>query len=83
MLLVTDGFFASNGPAARFVELLEQADFGVRLFTDNQPDPTDQNERDGMLAFQESEAEAIVALGGGSPIDAAKAIAILTGNPSR
>ncbi len=81
VLLVTDGFFASNGLAARFVELLEQADIGVRLFADVQPDPTDQNVRDGLLAFQESEANAIVALGGGSPIDAAKAIAILTGNP--
>jgi alcohol dehydrogenase class IV len=81
VLLVTDGFFAANGLAKRFVELLEQADIGVRLFADVQPDPTDQNVRDGLLAFQESEAEAIVALGGGSPIDAAKAIAILASNP--
>ena len=45
-----------------------------------QPDPTDENVRAGVAAFCESGAEAVVALGGGSAIDAAKAIAVMARN---
>ncbi|HEU4325218.1 MAG TPA: iron-containing alcohol dehydrogenase [Roseiflexaceae bacterium] len=82
VLLVTDRFFEASGLAGRFAALLEGADIGVQIFADVQPDPTDQNVADGLRAFRESEAEAIVALGGGSPIDAAKAIAVLAANPA-
>jgi alcohol dehydrogenase class IV len=80
-LLVTDGHFAQNGLAERFVDLLERDGIAVSVFSDVQPDPTDRNVRDGLQAFRESQAEAIVALGGGSPIDAGKAIALLAANP--
>jgi alcohol dehydrogenase class IV len=81
VLLVTDGFFVANGLAERFVRLLEEAGIAVSIFAEVQPDPTDQNVRAGLAAFRVSGAEAIVALGGGSPIDAAKVIAILSTNP--
>jgi alcohol dehydrogenase len=79
-LLVTDAFLAANGTAARLSNALEREGVAVRLFADVQPDPTDRNVADGLSALRESGAEAVVALGGGSPIDAAKAIAVLATN---
>lgn len=81
VLIVTDSFFASNGLADSFVAMLEDAGIGVSVFAEVQPDPSVANVRAGLAALQESGAQAIVALGGGSPIDAAKVIAILTSNP--
>jgi alcohol dehydrogenase class IV len=79
ILLVTDGFLESSGVAGRFVS--EQLrGFDVSVFARVQPDPTDINVTEGLNVFREHQGEAIVALGGGSPIDAAKAIAILVTN---
>src|SRR5271154_76647 len=72
VLLVTDGFMESSGVAARFVAELRSAGIAVELFAGVQPDPTDDNVRQGLRAFVDAGCEAIVALGGGSPIDAAK-----------
>ena len=81
-LLVTDAFFAKNGLAGRVAELLESAGIAVRVFSEVQPDPSVQNVEQGLRAFHEHEADILVAVGGGSPIDAAKAIAVLTANPA-
>ena len=79
-LLVTDAFFAGNGLADRVARTLTEADVAVRVFADVQPDPTDVNVGDGLAQYRAFGADILVALGGGSPIDAAKAIAILTTN---
>ncbi len=81
VLLVTDRFFEQNGLAAHVVQLLDQEGIAAHVVADVQPDPTVGNVQAGLQAYHASQAEAIVALGGGSPIDAAKAIAILTTNP--
>ncbi len=80
VLLVTDGFMASCGVAAGLVRELERSGFAVELFAGVQPDPTDENVRQGLQAYRRAGCEAVVALGGGSPIDAAKAVAIMTAN---
>lgn len=80
VLLVTDRFFEENGLAGQFVRALTDAGLDVTVFSGVQPDPTDQNVLAGLESFHASEAEIIVALGGGSPIDAAKAIAIMATN---
>lgn len=82
VLLVTDGFLAGNGVADRIVDLLRSDGISVAVYSDVQPDPSVQNVHEGLRAFGESGAELIVALGGGSPIDCAKAIAVLTTNPA-
>jgi len=79
-LLVTDAFMESSGRAGGVVRELEQAGIAVALFAGVQPDPTDGNVRDGLLAFAGGKCDAVVALGGGSSIDAAKAIAMMTAN---
>ncbi len=80
VLVVTDGFFVANGLAGRVVGLLAADGITATVFADVQPDPTVGNVADGLAALRDCGAEAIVALGGGSPIDAAKAIAVLATN---
>jgi alcohol dehydrogenase class IV len=81
VLLVTDNFLVQTGLVGKLTDSLSQAGLSVAVYNGVQPDPTVQNVRDGLRQLWESEAEVIVALGGGSPIDAAKAISILTTNP--
>ncbi len=81
VLLVTDAFMVSSGVVDRFVRLLEEAKIEFALFAGVQPDPTDTNVGAGLQEYVSRKCDAIVALGGGSPIDAAKAIAVLVNNP--
>jgi alcohol dehydrogenase class IV len=82
VLVVTDAFMTSSGVTGRFVDALREGGIAVTVFDGVQPDPTDCNVLDGLTVYRTSNAQAIVALGGGSPIDAAKAIAILATNPA-
>lgn len=81
VLLVTDAFMVTSGLAGTVVREMEKAGLAVALFAGVQPDPTDVNVRDGFRIFADQRCDTLVALGGGSPIDAAKAIAILATNP--
>ncbi len=80
-LIVTDPFFVQNGLADQFIAWLGQHAIAASLFCEVQPDPTDLNVRAGLRAYRESNADCVVGLGGGSAIDAAKAIAMLAANP--
>jgi alcohol dehydrogenase class IV len=51
------------------------------VFTDFQPDPTDQNVLNGAQRFSAFGADAILAVGGGSAIDVAKMIGVAAANP--
>lgn len=81
VLLVTDAFMVSSGVVDAFTRELTGAQIPVTVFAGVQPDPTDTNVREGLRVFTEQRCDTLVALGGGSPIDAAKVIAILTTNP--
>ena len=81
VLLVTDEFMMQSGLAARVEADLSKDAIEVAVFSGVQPDPTEENVVAGLARFRAAGAEAIVALGGGSPIDCAKAISLLTANP--
>lgn len=81
VLLVTDAGMMQLGPAREITALIEGAGVSVTIFDGVQPDPTDKNVADGLKLFQSQSCQALVAVGGGSPIDAAKAIGVLTTNP--
>lgn len=81
VLLVTDSFIRKSGLIQRFQEMLKNAGIDVTVFDGVQPDPTVDNVREGLEVYRSFHAQGIVAVGGGSPIDAAKAISILTTNP--
>lgn len=79
-LIVSDAFFAGNGLTAEFSALLAQHNIASSVFSGVQPDPTDANVASGVTLLRECNADVVVVLGGGSAIDAAKAIAMLARN---
>jgi alcohol dehydrogenase len=81
VLVVTDAFMVKSGVVARLLAPLQEGGIETAIFDGVQPDPTVQNVRDGLALYRSSGAEAVVAIGGGSPLDAGKAISILTTNP--
>lgn len=80
VLLVTDAFMVSSGLAQRIVAELATAGIATEVFADVQPDPSEDNVLAGYARLQACGAQAVVALGGGSPIDCAKVMAILPAN---
>jgi alcohol dehydrogenase class IV len=80
-LLVTDGYMVASGLAARIVALLEEAGVATTVYDGVQPDPTDENVREGLSAFRDAIAQVVIALGGGSALDAAKMVAVGSANP--
>lgn len=80
VLLVTDPGMMQLGPAREIAALIEEAGVSVTIFDGVQPDPTDKNVADGLTLYRSEGCQALVAVGGGSPIDAAKAISALTTN---
>ena len=81
VLLVTDPTMIQTGLARRILDDLGAAGFAVEVFSGVQPDPTERNVLDGLAQYRAFGADALLALGGGSSIDCAKAIGILTTNP--
>lgn len=79
-LIVTDPFMVGNGLAGRLRDQFTQAGLRCRIFSDTVPDPTTDVVTAGVREFAEGNCDSLVSLGGGSPIDTAKAIAMLAGN---
>ena len=82
VLIVTDEFIGRSGIVSRVEADLRKRGLEPTIFADVQPDPTEENVLSGLAQFRSAGAEVLVAIGGGSPIDCAKAIALLTTNPT-
>ena len=80
-LVVSDRFLLEKGPAGPLVERLQAAGVAVAAFGDVQPDPTLDNVNGALDALRQHEADGVVAIGGGSPMDTAKAAAVAFANP--
>jgi len=80
-LIVTDERLLDAGTIRSFEDQLKTAGITNTIFSGVQPDPTDQNVAAGLECLHSCRAEAIVAIGGGSVIDAAKVIAVAFTNP--
>ena len=81
VLLVTDKDLIKFGVAAKIEEVLAGAGIPYEIYSEIKANPTIQNVKQGLEAFKQSGADCMVALGGGSSIDTAKAIGIITNNP--
>ena len=79
--IVTDKDLVKFGVASKIIEVLEKAEIPYTLFDEVMQNPTVSVVKRGLEAFKASGADFIVALGGGSPIDTAKAIGIIANNP--
>ncbi|HUL59431.1 MAG TPA: iron-containing alcohol dehydrogenase [Anaeromyxobacteraceae bacterium] len=80
-LVVTDGGVVRGGIAARVYGVLERADVAFARFEEVQPNPTDRDADAGLAAYRAGGCDGLVALGGGSSIDAAKLVQLLTTHP--
>ena len=76
-LLVTDKMMVELGYVERIRQSLNETDTDLTVFEDTLPEPTAASIQAGVLMVRSGDYDSIVALGGGSPIDSAKAIAIL------
>ena len=69
------------GVTKKVTDLLEGAKIPYTLYSDIKPNPTIENVQHGVAAYNASGADCIVAIGGGSSMDTAKAIGIIANNP--
>ena len=69
------------GVTKKVLDVLEKAGIAYDLYSNIKPNPTVENVQTGVAAFKKSEADYIVAIGGGSSMDTAKAIGIIIANP--
>jgi len=81
VLLVTDEYLLESGPVDGLVEALEATGIGTSVYSGTQPDPTVANVGEAMEMLHEHRGEGVIVIGGGSPIDAGKAVAIMARNP--
>ena len=79
-LIVTDAYLASSGLAQNLQEQIVQAGVECAIFSGTVADPTTDAVDQGVRAYLAGGHDSVVSLGGGSPIDTAKAIGMLVAN---
>ncbi len=80
-LVVTDKSLYDAHVTKKVTDELDKGNFNYSVYSDVKPNPTKKNVWDGLRACKEAEADVLVAVGGGSSIDTAKAISIIMTNP--
>ncbi len=80
-LVVTDKGLLKAGTAQKVTEVLDKAGIPYETYSEIKPNPTVTNVLQGVEAFKASGADCMVAIGGGSAMDTAKGIGIVTRNP--
>ena len=69
------------GVTKKVTDVLDEAGLAYEIYSDIKPNPTIENVQTGVAAFKESGADYIIAIGGGSSMDTAKAVGIIITNP--
>lgn len=69
------------GVTKKVTDVLDNASIDYEIYSQIKPNPTVENVQTGVKAFKESGADCIIAIGGGSSMDTAKAIGIIIKNP--
>lgn len=69
------------GVTKKVLDVLDGAGLPYELYSNIKPNPTIENVQTGVEAFKASGADYIIAIGGGSSMDTAKAIGIIIKNP--
>jgi alcohol dehydrogenase class IV len=79
-LIVSDPFMERSGLLAKLTDRLDAAGSPWRLFAETVPDPTTAVVEAGVALIKAGNYDCLIALGGGSPIDTAKAMSVLAAN---
>ena len=80
-LVCSDADLIKFGVTTKVTALLDEAGMEYTIFSDIKPNPTIENVQAGVAALKECGADYIIAVGGGSSMDCAKAVAIIDKNP--
>lgn len=81
VFVITDGGIVAAGLLQPVLDALSEAGLTAELFDETPPNPTTTAVDEAARQFRQSGAEVLIALGGGSPIDAAKGVRLLAGGP--
>lgn len=79
-LIVTDTGLVNTGLVDQVVASLKQVGIDSRVFSEVRPNPTTANVESGLALLQTSDCDFVISLGGGSPHDCAKGIALVATN---
>ena len=80
-IVFSDPDLVKFGVTKKVTDLLEKAKIKYTLYTDIKPNPTIENVKNGVKASEKAKADSIIAIGGGSSMDTAKAVGIILTNP--
>ncbi|MBQ7834971.1 MAG: lactaldehyde reductase [Ruminiclostridium sp.] len=80
-LVCSDPDLIKFGVTKKVTDLLDGASLAYEIFSDIKPNPTIENVQAGVAAFKAAGADYIIAIGGGSSMDTAKAVGIIINNP--
>ena len=80
-LLCTDPDLLKFGVTKKVTDVLDAAGLAYQIYSEIKPNPTIENVKDGVEAAKAAQADYIIAIGGGSSMDTAKAIGIIVTNP--
>ena len=69
------------GVTKKVLDVLDNADLAYEVYSEIKPNPTIENVQTGVAAYKKSGADYLIAIGGGSSMDTAKAIGIIINNP--
>lgn len=70
------------GVTKKVTDVLDEAGLAYEIYSEIKPNPTIENVQSGVAAFKASGADYLIAVGGGSSMDTAKAVGIIVANPS-
>ena len=80
-LVCSDPELVKVGVSAKVTELLDKNGLPYTLYSGIKANPTIENVQEGVKAFKDSGADYLIAIGGGSSMDTAKAVGIIINNP--
>ena len=80
-IVFSDPDLVKFGVTKKVTDLLEEAEVPYALYSEIKPNPTIENVKNGIRAFRKAKADSIIAIGGGSSMDTAKAVGIIMANP--
>lgn len=78
--IVSDKFLTSNGTVKKVTDILDEIGLPYVLYNDVKPNPTVNNVNNGLAVLKQEECDIVITVGGGSPQDCGKAIAVLATN---
>lgn len=79
--ICSDPDLVKFGVTQKVIDVLDQAGLAYELYSDIKPNPTIENVQTGVAAFKKAGTDYIIAIGGGSSMDTAKAVGIIINNP--